>query len=193
MNLLTVDRAALPAALLSLAKDHCRVRHTRDDALIRQYIAQAIDAIERRCSINLNPATFALDLYVRAWPLCATAPAYVVPPMRWPLPVNNVLSFTLVDTNDVDQSAPYTIEQADIGGSAAAYLVGPNIPAAGWKMTLDVGIDVPAAPALPAMAPAVQAAVLRLVGGYYETRESAVALVIDEFIPELAPVWRPSA
>jgi hypothetical protein len=46
---------------------------------------------------------------------------------------------------------------------------------------------------LPALAPAVLAAVLRLTGGYYETRESASALADDAFLGELAATWRPSA
>lgn len=184
LHQLSVDRTALPMALLDLAKSHLRVRHDRDDTLVGVYIAQAVDEVERRCNINLNPATFALDLYALGPSTCAGWPVLA----RQALPVNNVQSFTLEDADGLDQSAPYAIEQADLGGSASAYLVGPAVPAAGWTMTADVGVDNG-----DDMAPAVLAVVLRLVGGYYENRESPAAVVVDEFAVEMAAVWRPYA
>jgi hypothetical protein len=188
-NLLSVDRAALPDALLDVAKDHLRVRHDRDDTLIRMYVAQAIDVVERKGSINLNPSTFAIDpcaLPGVAWPAQLWMPAGTMG-VRLSLPVNNVEAFTVTDADGVDQSDAYEVEQADLGGSAQAYLVGPTI-AAGWAMTADVGVDDP-----DKLAPAVLAVVLRLVGGYYETRESASDLTDDTFVDELVAVWRPSA
>lgn len=184
LHQLSVDRAALPTAMLDLAKAHLRVRHDRDDTLVGVYIAQAIDEVERRCNINLNPAVFALDVYACVPMPCIGWPAVA----RLALPVNNIASFTLEDAEGIDQAGPYVIEQADLGGSAGAYLVGPVVPAAAWAMTADVGIDDP-----DAMSPAVLAVVLRLVGGYYENRESPAPLVVDEFAGELAAVWRPFA
>jgi hypothetical protein len=194
MNAQTVDRTTLPTALLDLAKSHLRVRHTRDDTLIGVYIGQAIDEVERRCNINLNPAVFEIDVY--ALPCCAFP--LTLPCVGWPavarlaLPVNNVHAFTLTDPDGVDQSDAYVIEQADLGGSAGAYLVGPALatapPAAAWTMTTDVGVDT-----ADAISPAVLAVVLRLVGGYYENRESPSAVVVDDFQGELAAVWRPGA
>jgi uncharacterized phiE125 gp8 family phage protein len=185
-NCLSVDRTALPTALLDLAKSHLRVRHTRDDVLIGVYLGQALDAVERMCNINLNPSTFALGLERCVLVPCADWPAS----MRLVLPVNNVTAFTLVDGEGVDQAGNYTIEQADLGGSASSYLVGPAIPAAtpGWTMTADCGVDDP-----DQLSPAVLAAVLRLAGGYYENRESPAALIVDEYRLELAAVWRPTA
>lgn len=182
---LSVDRAALPAALLDIAKSHLRVRHDRDDLLIGQHLAMAIDQVERRCNINLNPAVFTIDpLAVTSWPV-GWWPANT----RYVLPVNNVHDFTLLDGEGVDQSDGYAIEQADLGGSASAYLVGaPLISGAGWALTLEVGVDDP-----DALTPAVLAAVLRLTGGYYENRESPSAVVVGDFLGELASVWRPSA
>jgi hypothetical protein len=181
MNLVSVDRLTLPTAMLATAKEHLRVRHDRDDALITQYLAMAISAVERRCNINVNPAVYALDAATLASGVCAGWPAVA----RYALPVNNVVAFTLEDADGVDQAVPYAIEQADLGGSATAYLVGPPSLAA-WAMTLDVGVDAP-----EAIDPAVAAAVLRLTGGYYENRESPSAVVVDDFLGELAAVWRP--
>jgi hypothetical protein len=190
MNLVSVDRLTLPAAMLATAKEHLRVRHDRDDGLITQHLAMAISAVERRCNINVNPAVYALDAPALAlaplrpstallWP-CAASPRYA-------LPVNNVVGFTLLDADGVDQSAGYAIEQADLGGSAAAYLVGAYpLAAIGGVLTLDVGMDAP-----EQIDPAVAAAILRLTGGYYENRESPSAVVVDDFLGELAAVWRP--
>jgi uncharacterized phiE125 gp8 family phage protein len=185
MNAISVDRTTLPAALLAIAKEHLRVRHTRDDLLITQYIAQAIDAVERRCSINLNPAVYALDPCTldAAWPCITRSGA-----ARLLLPVNNVQSFTLEDADNADQSVGYTIEQADMGGAFSAYLVGPPISGSGWALALNVGVDT-----LEVLSPAVTAAVLRLTGGYYENRESPSAVVADDFLSELVAVWRPGA
>jgi Phage gp6-like head-tail connector protein len=191
VNLISVNRTTLPAAMLDLAKSHIRVRHDRDDALITQYLAQAIEAVERSCSINLNPAVFALDIFRLVPPLVpGLYPCYgsSLPPMRLALPVNNVTAFTLDDADGVDQSADYTIEQADGGGSAASYLVGPRLQStSGWTMTVDVGLEDP-----DGIAPAITAAVLRLTGGFYENRESSSALVVADFGAELMSIWRPT-
>jgi len=184
VNQLSVDRVALPTALLDLAKEALRVRHDRDDVLIGVYLGQAIDLVERQGNININPATFALDLAQLVFVPCAGWPAQ----MRLALPVNNVTAFTLEDSAGVDQAANYAIEQADLGGSASSYLVGAPIPVAGWAMTVDCGIDDP-----DDLAPAVLAAILRLTGAYYENREAPSALVAEEFRAELAAVWRPAA
>ena len=130
-NLLTVDRTTLPQAMLDTAKAHLRVTHTRDDSLIAAYLAQAIDTVERQSNINVNPATFALQP-PNAYPCpCVPYSSAGQPPgtARLPLPVNNVSAFTLVDGDGADQAASYSIEQADLGGSATSYLVGPAIPA----------------------------------------------------------------
>lgn len=184
MNCLSVDRTTLPQAMTDLAKAHLRVYHARDDTLIGVYLAQAIDEVERRCNINLVPATFALDVPALVLVPCRTYPAQA----RWALPVNNVQAITLEDADGTDQSDAYAIEQADLGGSASSYLVGPPIPAAAWTMTADVGVDDP-----DDLAPAVLAVILRLVGAYYENREAPQAVVVDDFLGELAAVWRPTA
>lgn len=191
MNCLDVDRSSLPAALLELAKSHQRVRHGRDDLLIQTYLAQALEVVERRCSINLNPADFEIEVHhLQAVP-CAVPPPHV----RLVLPVNNVRTFTLADAEGVDQSLNYTVEQADLGGTAAAYLVGPAMHDSGnWVMTAAVGIDA-ATPedAATQLAPAVLSAVLRLAAAYYENRESTSGVLVGDFLAELTAIWRPGA
>jgi Phage gp6-like head-tail connector protein len=192
MNQTSVDRTSLPAALLDLAKSHLRVRHTRDDALILQYLAQAIEQVERRCSINLNPASV---IIVPAEDCCT--PWSAPPVMRWRLPVNNVQTFTLLDADGVDHANDYGVEQADLNGAHAAYLVGSPFGAPDWTFEATVGV-LYAPPHIPPfeptdLAPAVLAAVLRLTGAYYENREAFGALTADDFLGELAAVWSPSA
>ncbi len=190
MNCLDVDRQVLPAALLETAKSHLRVRHGRDDLLIQTYLAQAIDAVERRCSINLNMADFELEIHHLDATPCVALPEHV----RLALPVNNVRSFTLADGDGVDQSISYAVEQSDIGGAGQAYLVGPPVTGSDWLMTATVGLDVPVPTEVPPnLAPAVLAVLLRLTAGYYENRESSSALAADDFLGELIAIWRPSA
>jgi uncharacterized phiE125 gp8 family phage protein len=194
LHCLSIDRQALPAAMLGTAKAHARVDHARDDTLISQYLAQAIDEVERHCSINVNPASYEVALDT------LTAPCTWPAPNAWRvrLPVNNVEGFTLFDAGGVDLSDQVTIEQADIGGAYPAYLVGTGALAAGCTLALDVGVafivpgTTPAPDVLP-MAPSIAAAVLRLTAAYYENREASVALVLEQFAPELVSIWNPSA
>jgi uncharacterized phiE125 gp8 family phage protein len=183
MNQLSVDRATLPAAMLDLAKTHLRVSHARDDALITSYLAMALATVERRCSINLNEATFDIDLHHLETTCCKPVPTHV----RIALPVNNVDTFTVIDGGGADQSADYVVEQSDIDGTGTAYLVGPPITALDWTMLVDVGM-----PDADTMSPDVLAVVLRIVAAYYENRESSSPVFVDDFASELLSIWRPT-
>jgi uncharacterized phiE125 gp8 family phage protein len=183
MNRLQIDRSTLPDALLPLAKEHLRVRFTRDDGLITSLVSDAIDAVERRCSLNLFRATYALRLDAcRQQYRCDATDL-----MRYELPVNNVVAVTVTDGAAVDWSTFYEIEQADFGGAGAAWIVGPSMSGAGWMAEVDCGVDDP-----DDLAPAVRVAVLRLAAAYYEARESFVTVVDTDYLGELLSIWRPS-
>jgi uncharacterized phiE125 gp8 family phage protein len=52
------DTAALPAALLPIAKDQMRIDGTFEDAFITSVIARAIAWFERVTNVTVNPTTF---------------------------------------------------------------------------------------------------------------------------------------
>jgi hypothetical protein len=181
VNRLSVDREALPAELLTLAKAQMRVEHTRDDALITQHLKDAINAVERRCNININPATFALRDWCWMW-VPWRAPYYAAP-----LPVNNVVSIVSLINGGTDVAADYLIEQAHFGGNAEAFIVGPMLHTSEPVLTVEVGMDT-----ADQLEPAVSSVVLRITAAYYESRESTAAVYIDDFASELAATWRPA-
>jgi len=51
----TQDFAALPAELLPVAKEHCRIDHASDDALMTSIIARAIARFEQMTEVTVNP------------------------------------------------------------------------------------------------------------------------------------------
>jgi len=55
VNIVMQDFAALPAELLPLVKQHCRVDHNSDDALMTSIIARAIARFEQANEVTVNP------------------------------------------------------------------------------------------------------------------------------------------
>jgi hypothetical protein len=188
---LSVERTALPDALLDRIKAHLRVEFTRDDALIHTYTAAAINLVEMKCNVSLNPAEYVvtgdeLRASGTRWGFRGAQP-------RWTLPVNNVRDFTLLESSDADAgdlSLEFELWSPDFGGGAASYLVsvaGRAMPSAGI-VQLTVGVDDPTE-----LAPAFFSLIARLTGSLYENREASTALWADTFADELATLWRPSA
>ena len=183
MNLITVDRTTLPAALLIEAKEHMRVRHARDDSLISTYLGMAIAAVERRCNIRLNPATYEIDGFELRLESCSHAENR----FAYRLPVNNVQAITdLIQSGGPDQAAQYTVTQSDAGGSGNSFITGPSLYGNGWTLKAEVGIDDPLE-----LDPAVMSCLYRIAGAYYESRESNAPVFVDDFTSELVSVWRP--
>jgi hypothetical protein len=185
VKLLTVDRDALPALLLPDVKEQMRVRHTRDDVLISTHIAMAISAVERKANVSINPAEYEIRIHhLRA---CAHpgAPESV----RWRLPVNNATEIvSLTDAGAVDAAAYYSLEQADQGGNADSYLVGPPTYGSGWLLRVKVGMATVAT-----IDRALLSLIYRISGAYYEARESFAPVYVDDFMGELVAAWRPEA
>jgi len=182
-NRTTIDRTTLPTALLPLAKEHARVRHARDDALLTSLVADAIDVVERRCSINVFAATYSLRLDACRQETASDGSGLT----RYAFPVNNVNTATVSDGAAVDQSAAYTVEQADYGGAGEAWMVGPAISGTGWTAVVEVGMDDP-----DDLAPAVRVAILRLTAAFYEARESFVPVYEPDYLGDLGVIWRPT-
>lgn len=55
ITVVTKDIEALPAELLPLVKQHCRVDHAEDDALLTSIIARAIGHFESKKGVTVNP------------------------------------------------------------------------------------------------------------------------------------------
>ena len=183
---LTVDRAALPAELLPVIKEHLRVRHTRDDALITTYTAAAISLIERQCNVTLDPATYLVSLdeltgQVGGWLW-----------RSWVLPVNNVSALVVNDgqTPPGDYSASFDVWNADPGGNANSLVVstGGAQLGTGWTLTLTAGVAAAAD-----LAPSFLALISRMVGSLYEQREASSPLWAETWAAELSSMWRPTA
>lgn len=190
MQRTAVDTTKIPTALLPRIKEHLRVRHTRDDALIADYIAAAVGLLERGCNVSLDPATYiGTTSHGVAW--CAhypTTPAQ----HAYSLPLNNVRTAKINDgaTPPNDYTGDYEVWNADFGGNGSSFLVGTGgrLLAPGWVIELDVGLDDPAK-----LAPAFFALIARMTGSLYENREAASALWADTWKAELIALWRPSA
>ena len=183
-----VDHVALPTTLLPKVKEHLRVRHVRDDALITTYIASAIGLIERKCDVSLDPATYVLTTDELGGGLRAPAAGGC----SYTLPLNNANKATVTDeaTPPNDLSTDFTIWNPDYGGNGSSFLVAKQGKSlgTGWLITLEVGITDETK-----LAPAFFAQIARITGSLYENREASSALWESAFDAELMALWRPSA
>lgn len=157
-SITAVDYAALPAALLDIAKQHMRVDFTDDDDLIERYLASAIAHVELVSGWRIFPT-------IVSWfpTLISTAYAYRTP-------LGPVASFLVM----LDEPAPPT----DISNQFAIITDTPVTPS--WlskkdktafptpiTMTLNVGYTD--ADKLP---PNMSDVILRIAASLYENRET---------------------
>lgn len=180
-----IDRATLPALLLPLAKSQARIEHDRDDALVTEFVAQAIDDVER-----ITNATLFARTIVSTSPEVAGAPlwAWAVPgsPNWISLSFNNVQRFVALDANGVDITADYTVRQADPGGVGTCWLQGPAAqPPQPVQFAILAGAET-----IDEIAPALRRLILRRAAALYEYREAALPLSSDDLASEPA-LWRP--
>lgn len=154
---LTTDTAALPTALLPIAKAHLRVDGTYDDAGITSMLARAIGRFEQINGVALNPATF--EWTPAQWEFCAeTTPATY----SAAVPVTPVTAF-VAKVGATDVSTAYSITTNSVFGVPILYLNGAW--QTGVVLTLTTGFtDV----TLP---PAVLDIVLRHTAHLHEHRE----------------------
>jgi len=161
--------AAEPVAL-ALAKQHLRVDHDDDDAMIAAIIAAARAYCERFCRRTFPTATLRLTL--DRFPAGGGAIRLPYPPLV------SVSSLTYVDGSGVTQTLAASAYSVD-----AASAPGRVVPAYGtvWPATRghvnDVAVTYVAGSA--ATPPAVVQAMLLLIGHWYEHREGVVTGTIS--------------
>jgi len=186
----SIDRTALPAAFLPLAKSQSRIPHDRDDAFLTEQIAQAIDDIERQTNSTFFERIIVLDPALAWAPWWSSDLAGVALPsdcVLVNLPFNNVTALVVLDTDGLDISANYEVAQTDPGGVGACALVAPaTAPApAANRFTFTAGC-----PDLDAMSPSVRRAILRRTAALYENREAPEGLA-EPMEPGAPLLWRP--
>jgi len=186
INRTSVDRLALPGALLPIIKDQARVRHDRDDTLLTSHISSAIGLCERLCNVSLDPAEYVCSAD-EVWSCQQLRPT----PTRWLLPLNNVRGFIVTNGDPVeDLSAGFTLWNPDYGGNASSYLQSVSGATMPWTsgLALKVGIEDPTE-----MSPAFLSLIARMASSMYENREATGELWSGNFSAELLALWRPYA
>jgi len=149
-----LDRLALPAELLPLAKAHLRVDGSYDDLYITDAIRRAISWFERATNVSVNPVTW-------TWkPDSANFCNGVAT-----VPVSPVQSFTIDADGDV--SAGYLMETMSTHGIGIYCLVGSFVD--GMAVAIPSGY-----PDVDALDPGITDAVLRYTAHLYENREILV-------------------
>lgn len=170
------DLQTLPTDLLALAKQHCRVDHASDDALLTSIIARAIARFEATNEGTLNET-------VVLWK--PKASDFV--DGRASTPVRPVKSFQAADSAAVDVTADYALELKwdSIHGVQIQVLAGAAVD--GLAVTLTCGMDP--------LDPDVLDVVLRHTAHLYEHRE--ILIPGTEYVaPDLklnATWWHPRA
>lgn len=166
VKVVTVDRNVLPAALLPIAKSHCRIDGTYDDVYLTSALQRAIAKIEDVNGVTINPTT--VTWTPATGEFCDGAAT---------VPVRPVSAFTATSgTPAVDASASYslTLKWNDITGVPIQVLQGASV--AGLAVTLTAGVlDLTNAPQLLDR-------VLRQVAHLYNYRE-----ILTPGAPYLAP------
>jgi len=172
VTLVTQDFTALPTELLPLVKQHCRVDHTNDDALLTSIIARAIARFEQATEVTVNPTAV-------AWtPTAADFTSDMATlPVRPATLATPVSGYSVVLKWDSIHGIPIQVLQ----GTAADGL------------SFDLLCGYPNADAIP---PAVQDEILRSTAHLYEHREILVPGGRDFVSPDLATDatwWMPKA
>lgn len=174
MSLTQITAPAVEPVTLAEVKDHCRVEHDLDDALIEGLITAARELVEQRTGRALITQQWQWSLDAFAAVLCPPRP-----------PLQSVDSITYVDTDGTTQTLSPTEYRVDTatqpGRITEAY--GKTWPAirsvtGAVQITFTAGYGdyentVPRA---------LRQAMLLLIGGWYENRE-AVAPVQLMAIP----------
>lgn len=147
----SVDRAALPAELLPLAKSHMHVEFDRDDSYITSCLSRAIALFEMATGFMLNPGTYTWTPGAVPW---QAGPV--------PVPVQPVIAISGIDADGgsilLDVTGVHDTDQV-----SAFYVVSP---VAGATVTIETGFATAAD--LP---PAALQAVLAITARLYEYRE----------------------
>lgn len=177
-----LDRAALPAALLGIAKSHLRVDGSYDDVYITDAIKRAINWFERVTNVSVNPVTWTWSPDQQVF--CNGGG------QRAQVPVSPVNSFAVAASDDTDISANFAVETMSTHGIGLYALVGQY--AAGMTVSIPSGYAD-----ADTLDPGIEDAVLRYTSHLYENREILV-LGTDAQTPGwtndvIATFWMPRA
>lgn len=189
MPLVLVTPPASEPVSLKEAKEHLRVDHASDEALIASLIAAARDAVEAHTGRALVTQTWRLDL--SAFPACDGGIEIPKPPTA------SITSIAYTDTAGASQTlagSEYTLV-ADVGPRAGVARVVPAYGKA-WPSTQDVPNAVRitfvagygAASAVPQ---SIRAALLLLLGDLYGNREAQTAQIVLNSNPTLDRLLNP--
>jgi uncharacterized phiE125 gp8 family phage protein len=160
-----VDRATLPANMLSIAKSHLRVTFDDDDEYIRLCLSRAIDLFERHAGWFVFTRTV-------EW----TPPNGKV---LLPTPVQPIDGMTALDSLGSDVTAQYRIyANHETLRWYFERLDKAAIPA-GLKVTLIAGFA-----SMANLPPSVTDITLRLTAYFYENRESIASYSLEQ-----VPQW----
>lgn len=171
----SIDRTALPLALLPTVKAHCRVDFPDDDTMLKIYTGIAIGQLEKVWG-------FALFTQAGKWtPLAGDALSTVIPATdRWQTPIQPVIEFTAKDEADADVSADFKLIDpgAVISPTYLATLDGSSFPAG---ITVAISAGYADETELP---PEALGAILQITSRLYEYRENVAAFSINQM-----PMW----
>jgi uncharacterized phiE125 gp8 family phage protein len=151
-----LDRAALPAALLELAKSHLRVDGTYDDVYIKDAIGRAISWFERVTNVSVNPVTWIWHPWSTAFCLGVAQ-----------VPVSPVNTGFKVEYGATDATADYELATMSMHGIGLYAIEGAFVD--GMKVTMPSGYAD-----LAALDPGITDAILRYTAHLYENREILV-------------------
>lgn len=160
-----IDRDALPAALLPIAKRHLRITFADDDADITEKLQWSIAYCEKVWGSRVFPAE------VDWSPVITNA-------SRYQCPLQPIASFTVMSAS-VDVSAEYELETgAPVDPVWLVHIDGTPFPA-------DAAIGLVAGVADPDdMDPGERGSIVRLAATLYEYRETVTGLSLDH-----VPQW----
>jgi Phage gp6-like head-tail connector protein len=170
------DEAVLPAALLDIAKKHCRVEHDDDDDYLALTIARAIAWFEAKTDTLLNPVT--IEWKPGAADFCNG---------KATVPETPVADDWIVAVGAEDTTANYQLTTMSAKGVGLYALEGAF--ASGMVMTFQSGFEEDAVPA------GIVNVLLLYTAHLYENREVLVPGAQVEtpgwLFDVLAPWWKP--
>jgi uncharacterized phiE125 gp8 family phage protein len=174
----TRDLTALPAALLTQAKGHCRIDGSYDDTFVTSAIGRAIDLFERKAGISV---------FATQWEWRPDQTDFCNNVAK--VPVSPVDTWSAKDAGNADVGASFTLTSMSTHGVGLYAFNGAWVD--GLVFTIGSGY---AAAALPY---GILDAVLRCTAHLYEHREILVPgqdmATPGWFMDEIATYWMPRA
>lgn len=159
MSRTSLDRDALPDALLDTAKTHMRVEFARDDDYIKLCLKRAIDFFERTTGMMVNPATY-------DW---APGPGATIDGQYvYEFPFQPEPSFVVKDENSADISSQFSIRGP---GSPDEFGVRAFVGSVAYATTNSTVVTV-GYEDQDALPPGILNFVLQAASWFYEYREA---------------------